>query len=479
LALAVGSGGTRAAAIGVGGAEATLQGYAEERAEALQALVGELEDLVDWCTRKKLFLERDRVYRMILYCDPEHGKARVGLGYRRESDGTWKEDPDRRAPKNFDKKSLERFPEELANATSSFVAERLALLDREDAPPTPDERALLYADVLAFDPDNSRVHALREEVQLDGAWVLAETARGKERRPALKDSIREAYRTAPRPQPAPLTDAERSLGVEFRHAASTPEVRVLGTGDEEEVVRAAITVQATLQVFRTLFDAPDAKLEQGFTVYLLADYFERDPFLDAYPGLDPDYRESLRALEGSGIQGVGHFVHWAEDPRQRLDALVHFCLGWLLADGFQIMPGDGWLFEGIGLYLTRELVGTRLNWFVLPSQMVDPESDQALRAKLLDSDTNWVNEGYLLLQMPNHPSLEQLFPKTVSQLTTEDMLLAYVAAAYLIEGREDAGAPLLRAIGSGKKAATAVGEALGRTPEEWDARLQRWLSERR
>ena len=50
-----------------------------------------------------------------------------------------------------------------------------------------------------------------------------------------------------------------------------------------------------------------------------------------------------------------------------LDA-VRLGLAWLFYDAYGVWLKHGMLFEGLGLYLTRELIGTRLTWFVQPSQ---------------------------------------------------------------------------------------------------------------
>ncbi len=453
-------------------------GFLESRSAELERVVEKLDELVDWTTKEKLFLERDKLWKLILFCDPEDFDAHQGLGHRRQKDGSWEPPKERREPRNFGKKKdLETFAEKLDAIVGPYVGSLVDAL--ESGKLAVAEATVAENDVLELDPNNGRLRAYRGEVALDGAWVLKETAIAKERRPAMKDMVRDGYKSAPKPKQAKPDDFDGKLGLPFSSVAEASFVRVAGTGDMDEVARAAQVLHVTQTFFGKAL-GKEGKFAPDFGVYLLAGgNGEKAAFIANYPGLPDRYRDYLRQLEGSGLQDTDDFVHWAKDDRRRLDALVHFSVGWLLEDAFKITTKEGWAYEGFSLYMTRELVGTRLNWFVLPSKMLDPQADTALRAKLVDSDTNWMNEAHVMLEKEGAPRLADVLKKNVNELTTEDLLLAYVTAAYLLEARFDAVTDLLTKLGGTMPPSQAFPQALGMKIDVVEARIQRWLSERR
>ena len=187
---------------------------------------------------------------------------------------------------------------------------------------------------------------------------------------------------------------------------------------------------------------------------------------------------SSRQLDGSGIQGTGDYAHWGPEEERRLDGLVRQALAWLLVESYGVSPESGWALEGFGLYLCRELIGTRLTWFVKPSENTVASEDNALRARLLDTRTNWMNEANKVLQGEHSPKLEFVLGKTVNNLTTEDLLYSYVLAAFLLEARPEVIPPLLRAIGGGATSQDALQKELGLDLPRIDGLVRRWLTER-
>ena len=212
---------------------------------------------------------------------------------------------------------------------------------------------------------------------------------------------------------------------------------------------------------------------------MLARPGEKQLFLEKHPKSEGAYREFLETLEGSGIQGSHDMAHWGEAEAMRLDELVRLALGWLLYDAFKITADVAWVHEGVGLYMTRELVGTRLTWFVKPSEYLKPREEQALRARLLKPGTNWMDEAQRMLAREHSPKLAFVMGKRVDNMTPEDMLYAYVMAAYLLEGRPAEAPALLAKIGAGTPSAVAVQEVLGIDVRQLDERVRRWLGERR
>lgn len=267
------------------------------------------------------------------------------------------------------------------------------------------------------------------------------------------------------------------MGLAWSAVYTSPVGRSLGTGSTAEIEKLNQAMWVTYEYFNSTFSSK-AKLPKNLTVFTLASPADGMAFVDAHPDVDDEYREFLRTLEGSGIRGTGDFAQWSSDEQRRLDGLVRQALAWLFASGFEIFPKHGWAFEGFGLYLTRELVGTRLTWFAGPSTNMPAAQEQALRRRLLDPTCNWMNEAYEVVKRPQRPQLNLLLEKDVSEMSPEDLLYSYVLAAYLVEAESVKLPTILTKMGQGTKSATAIEAELGINVLELDRRLRRWLSER-
>jgi hypothetical protein len=247
-----------------------------------------------------------------------------------------------------------------------------------------------------------------------------------------------------------------------------------------EVETTARGCEAAGDVVRWSFGV-ETQHEPGYTIYLLTSAAESGPVLDKLPGIDPDYREFLKKVVGAKIPAQPYVVFWDKDVKKRIDGSVRQTVGDFLGRSFGLTLANGWAWEGIGLYLTRELVGTRLSWFI---QMDGSAQADPLKTRLLKPDANWINEAYELLKKPEHPSFAVSLDREVNAMTLQDVLYAYALAAYLIEARPTEGSALLHRIGQGigagsEKTSAAVKPALKLDAGQLERRLTRWLSERR
>ena len=450
----------------------------EARQAARERLVLKLGELSEWCTKKKLYACRVGVFEALVHFDPDHTEARRGLGYKRGRDGEWLPPKKQKEPRDWDKSAAREFPERRSALVVEYREEMLALLERFAETMTEEDREAIFADILFADPDDARVHELKGEVKVGDAWVLVQTSRAATRRAQLKERVVEAYASAPKPERTEANEREQALGIEWTAVFASPEVRSLGTGEESEIERMVTAMHATLHYFNGAFGC-EASYPDPLTVYTLPRASDKLAFLMAHPSIDAEYRKFLMDLDGSGIQGSGDLAHWAPDEKRRLDGMVRQALGWLLALEYGIGTQQGWIFEGFGLYMTRELVGTRLTWFVRESKYLTPEEDQALKARLMDSSSNWMNEAHKLFTAEKPTKLQFMLGKNVNQLTTEDMLYAYVLAAFLLEAESEKLPELIRMIGKGKTSQEAFQLVFGLDVRQLDERVKRWLSERR
>jgi hypothetical protein len=451
-------------------------GVDEQRAAARDDLVKELELLAEWCKSKKVFACRAEVYNIMLHFDAENDMAKRGLGFKKQRDGSWKLDKRRKDPKNYNKDAAEEFPAKRSTLTQTYKNRMLALLgSAEDLGPR--DREAILSDVLFADPDDSRVHEMRGEVKLDDRWVLGQSAAAKKHRAELKEMVRIAFGTLPKAKEAQPSARESAFGIEWKGVFASPIARSLSTGSKSEAERLTEAMWATRSYFNRALSA-QGSLPKNLTVYTFGSEDDRLSFLEKHPDIDEAYRQYLMPFDGSGIRGTDDFAYWAPEPTRRLDGLVRQAIAWMFAGSYNIFPKQGWIFEGFGLYMTRELVGTRLTWFVRPSEYLVKSEDDAFRARLLDTRTNWMSEAKKVLQNEKRPKLQFLLGKDVNQLTTEDLLYSYALSAYLIEAEGEKLPGILKRIGSGTASVVVLESELGIDLQAIDARLRRWLEER-
>ncbi len=454
---------------------AQLADFDERREAARIALLAELEGYVEWCRANNLFAERKRALELVLELEPDHAGARKLLGHTRDKAGNWAPPSRPKSFRDFEGPAREEAPARFAALRSGYLDAMLALLDEPGLAPA--QRQALAADVLRLDPENQRVHGLLGEVKSDKGWVLPETVRAAMRREELRALVRTGLESAPPARPCELSEREGRFELPFR-AVATPAVRVVGTVEEQELLRMAQALHALEHLLRGALDMKGG-LPAGCTVFLLADPAQKGAFLEHHPAIRPAERALYEPLEGAGIQGTSDFVFWTGDSQRRIDGIVRLVLGYLLTGAFEVTVEHGWAYEGFGIFLTRSLVRTRMTWLAQPDELSGKGDGFELRQRLIDPETNWVDEGYQLLTGGRAPPLAELFEKSAHQLTTEDVLLAYTLATYLLEAQADKTPVLLGKLGRGLPGARALSEGLGMEPEDFQRHLCRWLSERR
>jgi len=178
------------------------------------------------------------------------------------------------------------------------------------------------------------------------------------------------------------------------------------------------------------------------------------------------------------VPGEIHQARWDADEARRLDGAVRYTLGLLC---WRELKFDhlrcAWAWEGLGLYLTNELVGTHYTWFASAPAAGDAETKELL-GKLVLSDVNWTREHYQRVKRGKGTKLAKLCETGIDAFGADDMLASYSLATYLIEGRSDELPALLRALGA-TQPAEALGAVFDGDLAQGDARMLRWLAERK
>ncbi|MEM7516796.1 MAG: hypothetical protein AAF368_07715 [Planctomycetota bacterium] len=192
-------------------------------------------------------------------------------------------------------------------------------------------------------------------------------------------------------------------------------------------------------------------------------------------------KRTARELERYWGLGMGRkdMVRWDPDRGVRLEGAPRHGYALYLGDVFGIDTKQGWAFEGIGLYLTRLLTGTRSSWYV--------EQEKGTRAggkssidSMPEKEVNWMAEAHKLLTTGRPPDLGELMEKPINALGVKELVLSYALSAYFLEGHHEKLPQLLSAVGTRKvKPVPALSEVLGMDPVELRERLTRWLKERK
>lgn len=439
---------------------------------ARAALLQRWNQLATWCNDKELFLERDRIWRKVLEYSPDDPTARKGLRYARNVDGSWK-DPAPREMKNIGKKWLEELAKREDESCAPYGDALLALAKAPDRDPA--ERDALIADIRALAPNHAGLHAWLGNVQLGDRWVLPETATAKERRAAIRAAAKTVMESAVPPATDTAKGAETELGVTWKTGLQGDNVRVLSTGSEEEALRIARACEGAGSLLSFVLGT-DMRYPGAYTIYVLAAPGEKDAFLSKLPGLSADERTRLGALEGTGIPRSSNVALFYKDAEHRVDAAVRHTIGNLLGLTLGVSSKTAWAWEGIGLYLTRELVGTRLTWFV--SEAADPAAS-SLRGKLMTPESNWIQEAFDLLSTGTAVPLEDLMRRDLDRMDVPGALTGYAFVAYLLEGQPQATLEVVTRAARGDDPAAITRDVLQRAPAELQDRMVRWLAERR
>lgn len=442
------------------------------RIAARASLIQRWNQLATWCNDKELFLERDRIWRKVLEISPDDATARKGLRYARNVDGSWKE-PAPREMKNIGKKWLEELAKREDESSAPYGDTLLALAKAPERDPA--ERDVLVAEIRALAPNHAGLHAWLGNVQMGDRWVLPETATAKERRAAIRAAAKTVMESA---APIPVDKAaggETELGITWKVVLQGENVRVLSTGTEEEAVRIARACEGAGALLSFVLGT-DMRYPGAYTIYVLTEPGEKETFIAKLPDLGAEERARLGALEGTGIPRSSNVALFGKESARRVDASVRHTIGNLLGLTLGLSSKTAWAWEGIGLYLTRELVGTRLTWFV--SEAADPAAS-SLRGKLMTPESNWIQEAFDLLSTGTAVPLEDLMRRDLDHMDVPGALTGYAFVAYLLEGQPQATLEVVTRAARGDEPAAIAREVLQRTPVELQDRVVRWLAERR
>lgn len=442
-----------------------LEDFEEARAKVRRELADGLYETGKWCHKKKWYQERDRLYREAIEVEPSHLKARKALGYERRRDGSWELKKEQEEQRNRGRVDLEAIEERAAKALDDWREATHELLEDYAATVTDAQRREEYQLICDRFPDDEAAHkGLGHVPGWEGRpWVSKAVRASYDRRKQLKEIVsreREVGRAM-----EDLEPREFEAGLTWEASGKNARARAFSRIGAEDA-KAALELAYAAQSLVNEGCGIDVELPEGLTFYLVEDNAQLIEVAQAHPESAAD-----------GLDGVGSFwldwrsmVTWGEDTTIRVDAVARQTVSWLLRHKYKLSVKQGWAWEGIGLYLSFRVCGTRLRFFVRESDYVGAEgrSDD-----LRNPEANWLKLAKDVLQK-QPPNMKFLLGKDVNSLTERDLLVAYALGAYLVEGRKAELPKILSRITT-EPSTVVLQEELGLDPDQLGKELRRWL----
>ncbi len=443
------------------------------RAELEEGLVGALVDVARWCQKSRVYGERDRTYERVLELRPDHAEARKWLQFQQKS-GEWVRIGKYRRPNDKSKELAAEGGTRQRDAYNAFGEAALELILSEESALPLARRRTEAKRLIEVAPDVASVREfLGEAPAPEGeGWVLLETQTSARQRPELRALAGELQVGAPAPTPTEVDPKDRDLGVQFTASVANDVVRVYATTTAAEAGSIANVVHSSGAFFRSTLGV-DTVLPEGFQVYVFGGRDVGQTFVSNYYRLGSSDRQRMASL-ASAVVGDAQLGAWCDTSVERKDAIARLTISTLSRERWPNAVQQGWVWEGLGLYLSYRLTGTRMTLFVVDAEA--RASDAGTTKELTDAD-NWIAEAAALLNGERPPRLAFLVGKKLSAMVTRDVVHSYALAAYLLEGHPGATGKILDLIEGGTSPIPAFEEVLGYDATYLDERLARWLVE--
>ncbi len=447
------------------------------RDRLLGRLVKDLEELAEFCQKKRAFAQRNKVYGFLLEYDTDHKDARKTLGYKWDRKAeAWTPPKRPKTAKDADEETAAEAKQRYDSVLNDHRNRMVGLLEAHPELPTfrADEEVAKLIKLLPEDADlRRRVGQVKLEVDGKDTWVSEEYARTKTRRKELEQIKKGLNDDKPEAEEGPIEAWEADLGVKWDGCNETDRIRVVGTIGESERIRIA---QQTHILWNFVEETMGAEYDHEFTVYIVKTDAEWALMINNWPSQD---HPKEFYLQMSGVwMGDRASLLKRSDAAGRADGSVRGAAGMYFGTVFGINGDVAWMSEGFGLYHTQLLLGTRKTFMVQPSEYTDPDKPN-FTSRLSQSDANWLSMCLELFEERVPPKLPFTLGRDVNQLTGEDVLLGYALTRFLIEGCDkDTFSKVAKKIGHDKMSSVeALESTLGYDIHTLTRKLQEWLIE--
>ncbi len=457
--------------------------YAKGKAAAAKVHLKGLEDLASWCQKNKAFLQRDETYKTILGLDPEHATARKFLKYSYDRKAKkWIRKRPYRAPKPGKPEIVEGYGTQLAALDDALVETTVDLIEKFAEELGPIKRSAELRDLMKAAPNNARIRGLLGYIAVDGGkgkvrWTTEVALETEKRRAGIAKNLAKFQDSVPEIGDTKLRKVEEELDIEWMAVRRTKRVRVLANTDEEEA-DAVVEMAHTAWSFLPSLVGGKLRPTRGFTLLLIDGRSDREVFIDTYPGFSDAQRERFYRLGSTWTPDSASCACWARNAEARIDQACKQTTVHYLNKAFGITTKRGWLVEGIGLYVNQMVLGTRYSRHVTVSEYVD-QTEPRYDFDLQDPYADWMLIAGDYLDDVKPTRLAATLGRNTSEMTPEDVVLAYALVAYLCEGfGPETIETVLARVGKGEASSVVALEELLKLPlPEIQQGLNDWLDE--
>ncbi|MFT4709896.1 MAG: hypothetical protein ACI9D0_001194 [Bacteroidia bacterium] len=456
-------------------------GYVRAESVALERAVMQLAELGEWCQKNRAFLQRNRAFEAVLLWDSGHELARKTLGWKWEkSTSAWTQKRKPRVPKDQSKANADEAITKRAGILEPLRDSLIAAMD-VDKTLSGERRQGVLDTLLEAMPNDATLrersgYALASpdaDADAEPVWILKASKRALEQRKILAKRRDELYSEDPAHKTAEPTESEQRLAMDWSAILSNGLVRALSTEGAEEAERAlhacSVSIEYTREVFGHL-------LHPKYSIYLIDNDLQRSQFIRAWPSIDDARRELLLRMDGSTM-GYDQLGAWGDTSDKRVDSAVRQALSLQMVQRFGLTGKSAWIHEGFGMYLTHDLIGTRLTYFSRVTNYVEGGEDNWDR-DIKDPSADWLAMAREELEGPRPPNLAFTLGRDVNELKPRDLIVSYALASFFMEGHEPKLCQkLFTEIGNGKNPVATVEKLLGYGLPTLTKRLHTFLVE--
>jgi hypothetical protein len=456
------------ALLGAGPRVASADELEEARKAAAKQLVRKLDGDAEWCQAERMLQERDASLVLILKFEPDHPKARRLLRYTRDpATREWKRG-DHVAQKNWNLAKLPEAVRRRDDACTTYVDAVLAAVEAHGANLPLLKREALLEDLLDLRPDHERLRTELGHVRQDGVWSLPETAHARVRRKQLRDAMK-AGDDLSRVQPHPATWGKLK-------GAKARGVEAWSTVDEDRAPLLVSTILRSELCARVVLGR-SAGAPFTLTVVEMGSRAEAMRYGATLPTWTAEKKRIMESVS-SMWAAPRTLLAYAANPDQNLQAVIRQSMDGMLADFDPAEARRGWITEGMGQRLCWLAHGTHGPVFISITHTETQGNVQGEdEVEIPPMDVSWLPAAARVLDVDPARHLRTLFTRTLNAMGPADALVAYALSAYLLEGREDALATMLKASENQHDPEKIVQDVFGVGLEVLAVRLRRWTRE--
>ena len=419
-----------------------------------------MSKVAKWAKQKRAGALQHDICTLMLEVDPDHKWARRVLGYKRRK-GNW-ERKDYERPDNWNQQSADEGRAKLAEHLTLYKKRVLDALQAH--PDTPEARVhALSEHLLDLLPNDPGLRAAQGYVEFEGAWVHPDTPRGVRRRRHLLEMAQTARAKAHETLVRSVKDEHP-----WPSAWASKQYTVVGSV-EDEIVRTTCEWMVAANAICDEVYGTTKRRRGPRLCYLLTGRDEARKLVEETEA----WRETLSKIDRFHGYHPAPDVQLSYRPKPEESRMA--CVRSVVRRGFSFAFGSttrGWFRGGIGQRLCWYATGQHAPVYA----KFDQTDTTRVKTTLPKDPTQWVPAAAKILEDHGTPAFVTVLTRRTNAMRTQDVLVAYGLAAYLIEARSDLFEAFVKASAKRHDADAFIPETTGaRDVAAFVKRLLGWL----